>query len=756
MPSLMSNGHLPHHRGMAAPPPPTIALPPPHHQQPPPPSQESPHELPPPPTPSPSKLASASPSPPAPSGSSSAPGSGGLDPHRHSQSDDDSGCALEEYTWVPPGLRPDQCEETLAASDICVSASRAGPSTTWHPACFTCAVCNELLIILADECTEAEGRAWHMKHFACFECDRQLGGQRYIMRDGRPYCLRCFDAMFAEYCDSCGEPIGVDQGQMSHEGQHWHATELCFCCQTCRTSLLGRPFLPRRGAIFCSIACSKGEPPTPSDCTTAEASPPPPHPRGPGGSSGGQRSAPHSRLQFPPPTHSTDNSHSEGSEGSSMPRPANCRSPLSSRRTQRAPAIRRTSASNSALDSDHSTTPTSPGFSRRLGGQNPGSAAPSSPASPPPSPRGILVNGKHSRPFGSLPTTTTHEMATGTDEPTTPPPLPLCSPPETPPPPPLPSDPPPVPSSLPPPSPALPRSPAGCSAAMRSPKMGRRALQHPGRPPHLDHSFSANELCTPAPQKVEVALQTDESALQPWSTPSTRGLDRIVLERNLERLLLSRHELTPEQLAGLTGRSRQPLLELTGLDAWLAAACQQGLSPQTPSPSQQLQHGSMPELSVQTTVEVHHEVQGTSAPRRGNLITGTEPSPTRGQLSVRFDESVAQRSIEDTPPPPRIPRSRSYSGRPRTCSNDDGTASSYCSTCSSSSSSSEGEDDYTLPPRRAYGGVRISYVPNDALAAARRASNNNAATTPTLSSPTRASVPQQPQGAKDDKNCIIS
>ena len=27
---------------------------------------------------------------------------------RHSQSDDDSGCALEEYTWVPPGLKPDQ------------------------------------------------------------------------------------------------------------------------------------------------------------------------------------------------------------------------------------------------------------------------------------------------------------------------------------------------------------------------------------------------------------------------------------------------------------------------------------------------------------------------------------------------------------------------------------------------------------------------------------------------------------------------
>ena len=33
---------------------------------------------------------------------------------RHSQSDDDSGCALEEYTWVPPGLKPDQVREIVS------------------------------------------------------------------------------------------------------------------------------------------------------------------------------------------------------------------------------------------------------------------------------------------------------------------------------------------------------------------------------------------------------------------------------------------------------------------------------------------------------------------------------------------------------------------------------------------------------------------------------------------------------------------
>ena len=52
-----------------------------------------------------------------------------------------------------------------------------------------------------------------MRHFACGECKIVLGGQRYIMRDSKPFCLDCFDSMFSEYCDSCGESIGVDQGK---------------------------------------------------------------------------------------------------------------------------------------------------------------------------------------------------------------------------------------------------------------------------------------------------------------------------------------------------------------------------------------------------------------------------------------------------------------------------------------------------------------------------------------------------------------
>ncbi|GAB1291090.1 Prickle-like 2 (Drosophila) [Apodemus speciosus] len=303
-----------------------------------------------------------------------------FDFQRNSTSDDDSGCALEEYAWVPPGLKPEQvhqyysclpeekvpyvnspgeklrikqllhqlpphdnevrycnsldeeekrelklfsnqrkrenlgrgnvrpfpvtmtgaiCEQCggqIKGGDIAVFASRAGHGICWHPPCFICTVCNELLvdliyfyqdgkiycgrhhaeclkprcaacdeIIFADECTEAEGRHWHMRHFCCFECETVLGGQRYIMKEGRPYCCHCFESLYAEYCDTCAQHIGIDQGQMTYDGQHWHATETCFCCAHCKKSLLGRPFLPKQGQIFCSRACSAGEDPNGSD-----------------------------------------------------------------------------------------------------------------------------------------------------------------------------------------------------------------------------------------------------------------------------------------------------------------------------------------------------------------------------------------------------------------------------------------------------------------------------------------------------------
>ncbi|XP_012227795.1 protein espinas isoform X2 [Linepithema humile] len=648
---------------------------------------------------------------------------------RHSQSDDDSGCALEEYTWVPPGLRPDQvhlyfsalpedkipyagsagerervkqllqqlpphdnearycsglteeekrelrvfaaqrkrealgrghasqlerphgagcreCGRAIAAGEMAVAASRAGPAALWHPACFVCCVCRQLLvdliyfwrdgrlycgrhhaetlkprccacdeIILADECTEAEGRAWHMRHFACLECDRQLGGQRYVMREGRPYCLRCFDASFAEYCDSCGEPIGVDQGQMSHEGQHWHATEACFCCATCRASLLGRPFLPRRGAIYCSIACSKGEPPTtPSD---SSAGPPP-----------------------PPPSF------------------------LSGRRQA------------TVATSEDSSSP------------------------PPPPPPPLPPGSRHT--LGS------------------------------------------------------PRS---------SPRMIRRHQQ-----------VSASLATTPTQSALSPDFVT-EGLPSSGSRPS--GLDRVLLERNLERLLQERGSHSDENRSELgrlmQARDREPL------------RCVQNCTPSHAS--------SMPELpppprpSSGASVSVSTSTAGAASPNALAPEPTTSPvnsaigasqtdPPTPTSRRVRFqgdldvnDHGVTSRiplspmneqNSSSSPSPPPTSLSRTNVSRSRSLQADevaststwgtagtsrsrmdgeDDDAESCCSTCSSSSSSDEATA-YALPPRRAYGGVRISYVPNDAVACARKRT------------PTSSSLSNQAQ--RDTEKCVIS
>ncbi|KAF6031127.1 PRICKLE1 [Bugula neritina] len=272
-----------------------------------------------------------------------------------STSDNDSGCALEEFAWVPPGVRIEQvyqyfshlpddlvpfigsvdvehcqqlaedelqehtnfneqlkkealgqgsirqipltldtvnctkCEGPIEPGDVALFAARAGSNCQWHPQCFVCEECEELLVnliyfykdekiycgrhyaekqkprcnfcdelIFAEECTEAEGSCWHIKHFACFECKRQLGGTRYVMRDRVPYCCECFDRRLAEYCAACGKPIRVDEGQMSYGTQFWHASDTCFRCSTCDRVLLGRHFLSTNSSLYCSIECSRG------------------------------------------------------------------------------------------------------------------------------------------------------------------------------------------------------------------------------------------------------------------------------------------------------------------------------------------------------------------------------------------------------------------------------------------------------------------------------------------------------------------
>ncbi|XP_003387832.1 PREDICTED: testin-like [Amphimedon queenslandica] len=180
-----------------------------------------------------------------------------------------------------------RCCVTFKKGESAVIADKlSGSDNMYHPACFTCTDCNELLIeliyfvyedklycgrhhsekmkprcaacdemIFCEEYTRAEDQNWHVNHFCCHRCDSYLGGQTYMAKETQPYCLKCYELLFANICTACGSTISLDEPVLKHEGKYWHARAECFKCRTCKKVLVDQPFLPKSSKIFCSKEC---------------------------------------------------------------------------------------------------------------------------------------------------------------------------------------------------------------------------------------------------------------------------------------------------------------------------------------------------------------------------------------------------------------------------------------------------------------------------------------------------------------------
>lgn len=66
----------------------------------------------------------------------------------------------------------------MGGGDMAVMASRAGPAHCWHPGCFSCSVCRELLVDLI-----------------------------YFYRDGRLFCGRHHAETLKPRCAACDEVV---------------------------------------------------------------------------------------------------------------------------------------------------------------------------------------------------------------------------------------------------------------------------------------------------------------------------------------------------------------------------------------------------------------------------------------------------------------------------------------------------------------------------------------------------------------------
>ncbi|XP_014235312.1 prickle planar cell polarity protein 3-A isoform X3 [Trichogramma pretiosum] len=205
---------------------------------------------------------------------------------QHSQSADDFMAARNEIALdiasvqevFDKGASCGTCNEPLKYKSLSVSASKVGQ--LYHPKCFKCIQCKELLVDLAycvhddglycerhyaeqlkprcaacdelifsGEYTKAMNKDWHSGHFCCWQCDESLTGQRYVLRDEHPYCIKCYESVFANNCEECHKIIGIDSKDLSYKDKHWH--EACFLCSRCRASLVDKQFGSKVDKIYC-------------------------------------------------------------------------------------------------------------------------------------------------------------------------------------------------------------------------------------------------------------------------------------------------------------------------------------------------------------------------------------------------------------------------------------------------------------------------------------------------------------------------
>ncbi|KYN41461.1 Prickle-like protein 2 [Trachymyrmex septentrionalis] len=180
----------------------------------------------------------------------------------------------------------EKCHDNIRVGDVVVIAEKAN-NVSWHPGCFVCSVCNELLVdlvyfyyknnlycgrdlatflgiprcfacdelIFVREYTVAEGHNYHVKHFCCWDCDMPLAGQQYITENDRPLCLPCYQKSYAKTCAACNIVIAADQQGVAIKNLNFHATQVCFCCYSCKRNLLNSRMAIKKDKLFCSKEC---------------------------------------------------------------------------------------------------------------------------------------------------------------------------------------------------------------------------------------------------------------------------------------------------------------------------------------------------------------------------------------------------------------------------------------------------------------------------------------------------------------------
>uniref|UniRef100_A0A8C1HG21 Four and a half LIM domains protein 1 n=1 Tax=Cyprinus carpio carpio TaxID=630221 RepID=A0A8C1HG21_CYPCA len=98
----------------------------------------------------------------------------------------------------------------------------------------------------------------------CFYCREDLSGKKFVRKDEKQVCVRCFDKFCANTCVECRRPISTDSKELHHKGQYWHSD--CFRCAKCYKNLAKESFTSKDDRILCGTCSSREDAPRCHGC----------------------------------------------------------------------------------------------------------------------------------------------------------------------------------------------------------------------------------------------------------------------------------------------------------------------------------------------------------------------------------------------------------------------------------------------------------------------------------------------------------
>ncbi|XP_025073588.1 PDZ and LIM domain protein Zasp isoform X8 [Pogonomyrmex barbatus] len=114
---------------------------------------------------------------------------------------------------------------------------------------FIAPTCNKCNSKIKGDCLNAIGKHFHPECFNCAYCGKLFGNSPFFLEEGLPYCEADWNELFTTKCFACGFPVEAGDRWVEALNNNYHSQ--CFNCTMCKKNLEGQSFYAKGGRPFC-------------------------------------------------------------------------------------------------------------------------------------------------------------------------------------------------------------------------------------------------------------------------------------------------------------------------------------------------------------------------------------------------------------------------------------------------------------------------------------------------------------------------